>query len=197
MPSLRRGAGVLLILGLALGGLALTGCSSGSGAEAPKPKPGVPLQGSDPVAWTGTLCTGLGDVIGAVVATAQSGPSPQNQKDGMIAFFDTAQRAFANTAQKLETLGPPKVNDGKKVQEAAVGFFHTAAGTVGEQRTKLAALDAKDPDFAKKAGNLAGPDLSAASAQMQNLATNKDLAPAFSTASAVSGRWQCTRTQFP
>lgn len=168
-------AGVLLSLGLVV-----TGCGSGSDARSSA----ASQQGSDPVAWTGALCTGLGDVIGAVVATAKSGPSPQNQKEGLVAFFDTAQRAFTNTAQKLESLGPPKITDGKKVQETAVGFFHTAAGTVGEQRTKLVALDAKDPDFEKKAGNLAGPDLSAASAQMQELATNKDLAPAFSTAPA-------------
>ena len=181
MSLFRLGVSAGVLLGL---GLVVTGCGSGSSSGSDAHSSATALQGSDPVAWTGTLCTGLGDVIGAVVATAQSGPSPQNQKDGMIAFFDTAQRAFNNTAQKLETLGPPKINDGKKVQEAAVGFFHTAAGTVGEQRIKLAALDAKDPDFMKKAGNLAGPDLSAASAQMQNLANNKDLAPAFSTASA-------------
>lgn len=41
-------------------------------------------------------------------------------------------------------------------------FFTTAAGTVGDQRAKLAALDAKDPNFLQKANHLAGPDLGAA-----------------------------------
>lgn len=172
-------AGVLMSLGLVV-----TGCGSGSSSGPDARSSATALPGSDPVAWTGALCTGLGDVISAVVATAQSAPSPQSQKDGRLAFFDSAQRAFTNTAQKLETLGPPKITDGKKVQEAAVGFFHTAAGTVGDQRAKLAALDPKDPDFVKKADSLTGPDLSSASAQMQDLATNKDLAPAFSTAPA-------------
>jgi hypothetical protein len=170
-------AGVLLSLSLAV-----TGCGSGSNS-ADTTSRANPLQGSDPVAWTGAFCTGLGDVIGGVSAIAQAGnQTPQSQKDGLLAFSDIAQRAFTNTAQKLEKLGPPKITDGKQVQDTAVGFFHTAAGTVGDQRAKLAALDAKDPDFVKKAGSLAGPDLGAASAQMQNLTTNKELAPAFSNA---------------
>jgi hypothetical protein len=43
-------------------------------------------------------------------------------------------------------------------------------------------LDAKDPDFAQKANNLAGPDLGTAGTQMQGLTSNKDLAPAFGKA---------------
>jgi hypothetical protein len=171
-----------LTLGLALGGLVLTGCGSNSNAEAPKPKPGVPVQGSDPVAWTGAFCGGLGDVISGVSAIAKSASTPQGQKDGLLEFSDIAQKAFSNTAQKLEKLGPPKVTDGKRIQDTAVGFFTTAAGTVNDQRTKLAALDAKDPDFVNKASHLAGPDLSAASSQMQGLTSNQELAPAFRTA---------------
>jgi hypothetical protein len=182
VPSVRCGAGVLLTLGLTLGGLVVTGCSSGSGAEAPKPKPGVPVQGSDPVAWTGAFCGGLGDVISGVSAIAKSASTPQGQKDGLLEFSDIAQRAFSNTAQKLDKLGPPKVTDGKRIQDTAVGFFTTAAGTVSDQRTKLAALDAKDPDFVNKASHLAGPDLSGASSEMQGLTSNQELAPAFRTA---------------
>jgi hypothetical protein len=54
--------------------------------------------------------------------------------------------------------------------------------TVGVQRTKLAALDANDPDFVNKASHLAGPDLGGASAQMQQLTSNKELAPGFRAA---------------
>lgn len=177
MPSLRCGAGVLLTL--TLGGLVLAGCGSGSGSEAAKPKPGVPLQGSDPVVWTGAFCGGLGDVIGGVSAIAKDASTPQGQKDGVLEFTGIAQRAFANTAQKLQQLGPPKITDGKKVQETAMVYFTTAAGTLGDQRAKFEALDAKDPDFVNKAGHLAGPDLSALSAQMQGLTSNQELAPAF------------------
>lgn len=172
MPSLRCRAGVAAgVL------LALAGCGSGSGNA----KPAAP-QGSDPVAWTGAFCGGLGEVISGVSAIAKADTSPQGQKDGLLEFSDIAQRAFTNTAQKLEKLGPPRVNDGKQVQATAVGFFTSAAGTVGEQRAKLAALDAKDPEFVTKASHLAGPDLSGASAQMQGLTSNPQLAPAFRSA---------------
>lgn len=184
MPSsrCRDGLGVLLSLGLVVGGLVLAGCGSDSAASGAKSQPGVPLKGSDPVAWTGVFCGGLSDVISGVSAIAKSPTTPQGQKDGLLEFSDIAQRAFTNTAQKLEQLGPPRINDGKRIQDTAVGFFRTAAGTVGDQRAKLAALDAKDPEFVQKASHLAGPDLSGASAQMQGLTSNQELAPAFRAA---------------
>lgn len=160
-------------------GLALTGCG-GSADVAPKPPAAPP--GSDPVAWAGAFCGGLGEVIGGVSAMIKAQPSPQGQKDGLLEFSDIAQRAFANTAQKLQQLGPPRITDGKQVQDTAVGFFSNASQTVGVQRTKLAGLDANDPDFVNKASHLAGPDLGGASAQMQQLTSNKELAPAFRTA---------------
>ena len=183
MPSSRcragAGLGVLLSLGLALAGC---GSDSGSGSSDAKLPPGIPQKGSDPVAWTGAFCGGLSDVIGGVSAIAKSQATPQGQKDGLLEFSDIAQRAFANTAQKLEQLGPPRINDGKRFQDTAVGFFRTAAGTVSDQRAKLAALDAADPEFVQKASTLAGPDLSGASAQMQGLTSNQELAPAFRAA---------------
>ncbi|MGH3822800.1 MAG: hypothetical protein ACRDRA_08200 [Pseudonocardiaceae bacterium] len=134
------------------------------------------------MAWTGAFCGGLSDVIGGVSAIAKSAETPQGQKDGLLEFSDIAQRAFTNTAQELEQLGPPKITDGIRLQETAVSFFRTAAGTVGDQRAKLAALDASDPEFVQKASHLAGPDLSGASAQMQGLTSNQELAPAFKAA---------------
>lgn len=160
-------------------GLGLTGC--GGSANVP-PKPPAAPPGSDPVAWAGAFCGGLGEVIGGVSAMARAQPTPQGQKDGLLEFSDIAQRAFASTAQKLQQLGPPRITDGKQVQDTAVNFFSNASQTVGVQRTKLAALDANDPDFVNKAGHLAGPDLGGASAQMQQLTSNKELAPGFRTA---------------
>lgn len=170
-PSLR--CRTVALLTLTVGALVLAGCGSGDTTKS------AASQGSDPVAWTGVFCGGLGDVISGVSALAKSDTSPQGQKNGLLEFSDIAQRAFTNTAQKLEKLGPPRIADGKHVQDTAVGFFTTAAGTVGEQRAKLAALDAKDPDFVNKASHLAGPDLSAASEQMKGLTSNPQLAPAF------------------
>lgn len=176
MPSSRRLVGVVALLAL---GLALGGC----GSVAVTPKPAAAPKGSDPVAWTGAFCGGLGDVIAAVSAIAKSPQTPQGQKDGLLGFADAAQQAFANAAHKLTQLGPPAINDGKRVQDTAVGFFTTAAGTVGDQRAKVAALDAKDPNFEQKANHLAGPDLgAAANTQVQGLTSNKELAPAFGAA---------------
>ncbi|MGH3785575.1 MAG: hypothetical protein ACRDRG_03285 [Pseudonocardiaceae bacterium] len=167
--SVGQSAVVLLALGLTL-----SGCSSDDKGTAP--------QGSEPVAWVGTFCNGLGDVIAGVSKITKSAPTPQGQKDGLLAFSDTAQQAFTNTAGKLEQLGPPRIADGKQVHDAAVNFFTTAAGTVGGQRAKLAELDANDPEFLQKASQLAGPDLTAASTQMKDLTRNQELAPAFGAA---------------
>jgi hypothetical protein len=191
MPSSRRRIGVsagrsgssvgksaaviLLSLGLALGG-----CSSGSDGDN-NGKPAA-SQSSEPVAWVGAFCTGLGDVITGVGKIANAQETPQGQKDGLLAFTDTVQQAFANTANKLEQLGPPRITDGKQVHDAAVNFFTTAAGTVGGQRAKLAELDANDPQFLEKASRLGGPDLGAASNQMRELTSNQELVPAFGAA---------------
>lgn len=117
-------------------------------------------------------------------AIVKAQPTPQGQKDGLLAFSDTVQRAFANTALKLERLGQPRIAEGKRVQDNAVGFFTAAAGTVGTQRAQLAALDAKDPNFEQKATHLSGPDLSAAGGQIRDLINNKELSPAFQVAPA-------------
>lgn len=167
----------IAIVALALGPLAagLAGCAGAKAA------PAAP-HGVDPVVWAGTFCGGLGDVLAGVSAIAKSQPSPQGQKDGLLEFSGIAQQAFANTARKLEQLGQPRIVGGQRVQNTAVGFFTSAAGTVGGQRARLAALDAADPDFAQKASHLTGPDLGPASNQLRDLITDKDLAPAFRTA---------------
>jgi hypothetical protein len=159
--------------------LALAGCGSASGPS----KPPAP-QGADPVAWVDVLCSGLGEAVAGVSAIVKAQPTPQGQKDGLLEFSDTVQRAFTNTAFRLERLGQPRISEGKRVQDTAVGFFTTAAGTVGAQRARLAALDAKDPDFVQKASHLSGPDLGAASGQIRDLISNKELAPAFRVAPA-------------
>ncbi len=179
MPSSRRRSGVILVA-LALAALVLAGC--GSGEVTSDAKPAVPLVGADPAAWVGVLCGGLGDVVAGVATIGKSPPTPQGQKDGVLRFSAGAQQAFTNTARKLEQLGPPRITDGKRVHDTAVGFFTTAANTVGEQRGKLAALDANDPEFMQKASRLNGPDLGAAGAAMQQVTSNNELAPAFGAA---------------
>jgi hypothetical protein len=186
VSSARRRTGVSALVLLALG-LGLGACSSAADVKA---QPAAP-QGADPAVWAGAFCGGLGDVITGVSAIAKSQPSPQGQKDGLLEFTDIAQRAFSSTAQKLTQLGPPRITDGKKVQDAAVNFFASAAETVSGQRAKLAELDAKDPDFVQKASHLPGPDLGAASTKMQELTSNKELTPAFKAAP------QCQRLSAP
>jgi hypothetical protein len=172
LPSRRRSGVIVLALALVL-----AGCGSGDA----KPATSKAID-SDPVAWVGAFCGGLGDVLAGVASIAKSQPTPQGQKDGLLAFSDSAQRAFANTAGKLEQLGPPRITDGKRAHDTAVSFFTKAAGTVADQRAKFAALDANDPDFVQKASRLSGPDLSGVSAQAQELTSNKELLPAFRAA---------------
>lgn len=178
LSSQRRCLGAVAAL---IAGVLLAGCGSG-GQDT---KPAAAAAGADAKVWTGTLCSGISEVIGGLAAFAKTPDSPQGRKDGLLAFSENAQRAFASTARKLQQLGPPRVSDGKRIQDTAVNVFTTAAGTVGEQRAKLAALDANDPDFVQKATHLPGPDLGdlgAVSAQMQQLTANKELAPAFEAA---------------
>jgi hypothetical protein len=170
----RRRVGIVGLLAL---GLALGGCGSAD----VKPKPLAIPQGADPVAWVGSFCVGLSNVIAGASAIPKSPPSPQAQKDGLLTFADTVQKAFSTTAQELTQLGPPRINEGKRVQDTTVGFFTTAAATVGSQRAKIASLDAKDPNFTQKANDLVAPGLGTAGTQIQGLTSNKDLAPAFGT----------------
>lgn len=152
-------------------------------APTPRPIPLASLQGSDPVAWTGAFCGGIADVIAGVSALSKLPPIPQGEKDALLAFSDMAQQAFANTAHKLTQLGTPRITDGKQVQDIAVGFFTTSAAVVADQRPKLVALDANDPDFLLKVSNVSSTDLaSATSAQVQGISSNKELMPAFRAA---------------
>lgn len=176
MVSSRRRSGVVI---LALG-LALAGCGSGDAKSSGDATPPAP-QGADPVAWVGAFCGGLGEVITGAAALGKAQPTPQGQKDGLLAFADSTHQAFTNTARKLEQVGAPSITDGKRVHDTAVGFFTTAAGTVADQRAKIAELPANE-DFANKARELPGPDLGEASEQMQGLASDPQLGPAFGTA---------------
>lgn len=177
MPSSRHHVSTVVVLAL---GVALAGCGSAPSTA----KPATPeVRGADPVAWVGVYCAGLAEVAAAQTQAAKMPSTPQGHKEGLLMVADTAQQAFANAAHQLTQLGPPAITDGARAQATTVGFFTTAAAAVGDRRTKLAALDANDPDFAQKADHqLAGPDLSAAATQMQDLTSNKELASAFSAA---------------
>ncbi|HEV7452716.1 MAG TPA: hypothetical protein VGO16_15275 [Pseudonocardiaceae bacterium] len=175
VSSCRRSGVVILALGLALAGCG-SGAAKGSGdAKSPAPK------GADPVAWVGAFCGGLGEVIAGAAALGKVQATPQGQKDGLLAFADSTRQAFTNTAHKLEQVGPPAITDGQRVQDTVVGFFTTSAGTVAGQREKIAALPANE-DFDKKARELPGPDIGETTAQMQGLASDPQLAPAFGAA---------------
>ncbi len=180
MPQSRR-SGVTagpLAAALALG-LALSGCGSGDAEQGA-------AESSDPVAWAGAFCGSYQGATAGMAAITKAQPTPQGQKDGLLAFTGSIQQAFADTARKLEQLGPPRITDGKRVHDTAVGLFTAAAGTVRDQREKLAALDANAPDFVQQASQLAGPDLDAASAQMRELTSNNELTSAFRAAPACS-----------
>jgi hypothetical protein len=183
VPSSRRRVGVAVGLAsnAAVALLALSLALGGCGSADVKPNPAAP-QGADPVAWVGAFCGGLGEVIAGAAASAKSQPIPQGQKDGLLRVADTTQQAFINTAHKLTQLGQPGITNGKQVQDTTVGFFTTAAAMVGDRRTKLAALDANDPNFVQKSNTLTGSDLGATATPLQALTSNKELAPAFGAA---------------
>jgi hypothetical protein len=182
--SSRRPIGVV-ILALVL---ALAGCSSGDsgnangGAQdsgdsgAAKP---APPKGAEPVAWVGAFCSGLSEVIVGATALGKAETTPQGQKDGLLAFADSSQRAMSETARKLEQVGSPGIADGQRIHDTVVGFFKAAGESIADQRAKLAELDPNDPQFGQNLSRLAGPDLSAASGQVQQLTSNPELLPAF------------------
>jgi hypothetical protein len=174
VPSSRRRSGVVILTLV----LALAGCGSGDAKNSGDAKPAVPA-GADPTAWVGAFCGGLSGVIAGAAAMGKAQPTPQGQKDGLIAFADSSQRAMADTARNLEQVGPPKITDGKRIHDTVVSFFTTAAEAVADQRAKLDALDPNDPEFVQKLSHLAGPDLGAAGAQVQQLTHNQELVPAF------------------
>ncbi|MGH3975537.1 MAG: caspase family protein, partial [Pseudonocardiaceae bacterium] len=128
----------------------------------------TPLSGiSDPVTWVGAFCGGLDDVIAGAADLEKAPATPQGQKDALLAFSDRSQRAMAGTAHLLEQVGPPRITDGKRIHDTAVTFFRSAAETITDQRTKIAAVDSNDPEFTQKLSQLPGPDLGASSVQVQ------------------------------
>ncbi|HEY6423117.1 MAG TPA: hypothetical protein VIY28_07685 [Pseudonocardiaceae bacterium] len=167
MPSSRRRSAAVVLLAL---GLALAGCGSSKPAAA---------KDSDPTAWAGAFCTGISDEVAAALAFTKAQPTAQSQKDAVLAFVDGSQQAFASTAHRLDALGPPRIADGKRVQDTAVSYFSNTAGTLAGQRPKLAALDPNAPDFVMQLSKLGGPDLTATSAQAHDLVSNPELMPAF------------------
>ncbi|MGH3873564.1 MAG: hypothetical protein ACRDSR_18995 [Pseudonocardiaceae bacterium] len=174
MSASRRRSGVVTLALI----LALAGCGSGDAKNPADAKP-APPQGADPVAWVGAFCGGLRGVISGAAALGQAQATPQGQKDGLLAFADSSQRAMADTARNLEKVGAPAIVDGKQVHDTVVGFFRSAADSVAGQRAKLAELDPNDPEFVQKLSSLSGPDLGAAGVQVQKLTSNPELMPAF------------------
>ena len=175
-----RGVGGVVLLAL---GAALAACASGHITATPTPAP----RGANPVAWVGVFCAGFAEVIAAQKQAATTPPTPQDHKDELLQLADSTQQAFTNTAHKLTQLGPPAITNGTQAQDTLLSFFTTAAAAVSDRRAKLAALDPHDPNFAQKAAHLPGPDLSAAASQMQSVASNQELAPAFGAAPQCQG----------
>lgn len=147
-------------------------------APVPHPSRPAPVQGSDPVVWAGAFCSGFGDVNAAASGIEQSVPTPQDTKDAMLQSLDTAQQSLTNAAHKLTQLGPPGTTGGNQAQASAVGFLTTVAGKVGDQRAKLAALDANNPDFERNASQLISPGLGEF-IQPQGVTNSQELVRAF------------------
>jgi hypothetical protein len=178
VPASRRRSGVVVLTLF----LALAGCGSddakgeanGTGAA----QPATPV-GSDPVAWVGAFCSSSSGVVAGAAALGKVEETPQGQKDGLLAFADSSERAMADTARRLEQLGPPRITDGKPLHDTAVKFFKSAAESVAGQRARLAELNPNDPKFMEDLSRLAGPDLGPLGTQLQQMTTNPELAPAF------------------
>lgn len=164
MPSSHRWSGPAVLLAL---GMALAGCGGSQ---------------SEPAAWVGTFCGGIGDVLTSASTLRASSPDPQAQKETLLRFADSARQAMGDTAAKLGDLGPPEIPDGQQVHDTAVNFFSSSAESIGNQRAELEKLDAAAPDFREKMGQIARPDLQEAGEQATALITNPNLAPAFRNA---------------
>ncbi|MGH3797326.1 MAG: hypothetical protein ACRDSP_20825 [Pseudonocardiaceae bacterium] len=172
MPRLRSGAGVLLVLGIAL-----AGCGSGGTSQQAGAPTGPPLKGADPKAWVGVFCDGIGAVAAGGSILQQQQTTSQSQKDTLIRFIDSTQQAMNTAAAKLLHLGPPAITGGQQVQNTAVNFFATGAQKVAAPRDQLSALDANAPDFYAKVNALPAPDLQSVAAQAQALLGNRALEP--------------------
>ncbi|MGH8966346.1 MAG: hypothetical protein ACRDXB_13605, partial [Actinomycetes bacterium] len=100
--------------------LALAGCGTGDangGAKDSGDAKAVPPKGAEPVAWVGAFCSGLSEVVAGAAALGKAEATPQGQKDGLLAFADSSQRAMSGTARKLEQVGPPGITDGKRIHD--------------------------------------------------------------------------------
>lgn len=170
---------IALIIGIASTLLNQYSKSQSDASGVTLPSPSI----SDPAVWVGAFCSGLNVVIGGAADLGEAQATPQGQKEALLAFADRSERSMADTAHLLEQLGPPLITDGKRIHDTVVSFFSSSAESIADQRVKIAELDPNDPEFVQKLSRLTGPDLGAASAEVEQLTSNQELLPAFRASS--------------
>jgi hypothetical protein len=172
--------------------LAVSACSSAPAANtattssAPSTTSAAPAKNSDPVAWTGTFCSGVSPTMEALVEVLkvafQAQPDPAAQKDALMRFATTSGDSMTTTSKKLGELGPPS-KEAQALHDELVKFFADNGKTLAKTKEELAKLDPAAPDFTEQVGKLGdGADQTALQAQIKKLSEDPALKDAFAKA---------------
>ncbi|GAB3501863.1 hypothetical protein [Amycolatopsis cihanbeyliensis] len=170
-------------IGLALtcatvGGLALSGCDSGS---------------SDPIRdpatdWAGQVCTVAADHMD----TLTGGPSVDAQdlaksKQLMVTHLGELAEAVGAVANGITEAGPPPAEDAAPVIERTVGKLRQAKQSVNTAREKLAAAAPENDEAFRDTMGSVGADLTALGRlddPLRDLRLSQELSKAFGQAPA-------------
>jgi hypothetical protein len=130
--------------GLALAVLALLAGLSGCGLS---PSGDRLPTADDPVAWAGRVCAAL-----APLSTLRGPPAdqldPNNPAIGratLIAYFDNAQQAAAQTLTGLDQAGPSPIPGGQDAATTLRAAVITLQGAYADAKAKISKIDPDDP----------------------------------------------------
>lgn len=160
-------AGVLTAASLAAVACGSSGTPSAAGSSSPTATTttttttstsagaGTSAATSDPVAWAGAFCEGMGPMAQGVVEMlqallAQGGAGdPAAQKAALLQFSQKSGTALSSAADRLGELGPP-TPETRVLHDELVKYFDGTGRTLVDANGELAALDPADPQFSAK-----------------------------------------------
>lgn len=171
-----------LLATLAVLAALLSGCGGGDAAQPAPPA-------ADPVQWAGAYCSGVTAARDAALERL-AGPLARvdaaAQKQALLGYLDAAAGAYRDSIQRLEQLGAPAVEAGRRHHQTALDLYRDLLEGVQQQREQLVALDPAAPGFAQRFAEIvdSGFDRQALQQRTDAVSTDPELGPALQEAQA-------------
>jgi len=153
-----------------------------SGCGSDEPVQPAPPAAADPVQWAGAYCSGVTAARDAALEQL-TGPLARAdtaaQKDALLGYYDDAASAYQNSIRRLEQLGAPAVQTGRRHHQTALDLYRGLLEEVQQQREQLVALDPAAPEFEQRFAEIARGnfDRESLKARTDAVSTDPELGP--------------------